>query len=310
MKNRRSSMCKVLLIIIVILNITSCGDAGALIQSNYNDPMDEPATEEEGSDDGIDGSSGNTGGSDGDSDSGSDCECASDSNLNAKNDDEDGPLLGIFPSDVSMDGVNSVRYFVTDDGLVIRSEDTTGDPNPVGGFNGGGTGNKALLGLSLYDGKPVADLTKIELSARLDGGDSHFYLNMQIDCDGNDVWEPANDGIFVVDSDTLPAFHLTDDFQKIIISSADPIFKRVGGANDACGDYPSHLDNVGKPLTVLPPEAKLFYGKTGDGGMPDDLDMPSILLIMNDSGTNTQRIVTIKWVILNGIDEFVFSGNN
>jgi len=208
------------------------------------------------------------------------------------------------PSGVWMDGVNRIMFYTSADGLMIQAEDTTGVPNAAGAFNSGGIGNKAFVGLFEYDSTLVSDLTSIKFTARQDRGTTYFYLNMQVDCDGNGVWD-ASDGIVVADFSTVAGFTLTDSFVTTTILPTDAAFKMVGGPKASCGNLPSHGGLVGVPLTDLPATAVLWNGSTGDGGMPRDTDMASILFVMGDSTTDEQRTMTIQSLSIND-DEYVF----
>ena len=212
-----------------------------------------------------------------------------------------------LPAGVWLDGVNEIDFFSTADGLMMQAADTTAAGILPGAFNGAGTGNKALLGLSGYDGMPAGDLVSIAVTARQDRGSSFFYFNMQVDCDGDDAWT-ASDGIVVVDSDSLPDFALSADgsFVTIALDPADAVFKMVGGPKASCGNIPSHLGGfAGAPLTDLPATAALWNGSTGDGGMPRARPMAAILFVMGDSLNQNFRAMTIQSIDVNG-DSYSF----
>lgn len=218
-------------------------------------------------------------------------------------DGADGVGLSV-PSGVWLDGVNRVMFYASADGLMIQAEDTTGSKNDAGAFNGGGRGNKAFVGLYDYDAMLASDITSIKFTARQDRGTSYFYLNIQVDCDGNGVWD-ASDGIVVADFSTVAGLTLTDSFVTTTILPTDAAFKMVGGPKASCGNLPSHGGLVGAPLTDLPGTAVLWNGSTGDGGMPRDTDMAAILFVMGDSTTDEQRTMTMQSISIND-DEYVF----
>jgi|GEM_PF-3199857 len=207
-----------------------------------------------------------------------------------------------LPAGVWLDGVNEIDFFSTADGLMMQAADTTAAGILPGAFNGAGTGNKALLGLSDYDGMPVSDLSAISVTARQDRGGSFFYFNMQVDCDGDGAWTAA-DGIVVVDSDTVAEFALPADGSLVTIDldPTDAVFKMVGGPKASCGNLPSHLGGAaGSPLTDMPAAAELWNGSTGDGGMPRSSPMAAILFVMGDSANQNFRAMTIQSVDING----------
>jgi hypothetical protein len=213
------------------------------------------------------------------------------------------------PDGVWLDGVNRIRFYTTNDGVVIHADDTSAlaPATPTGAFNGGGTGNKALVGLNGYDGRLVSEISEISVTAKQDRNSSFFYMNMQVDCDGDGAWDPALDGIVVVDSDSLADFLLPADgsFTTIDINPGDSIFKMVGGPKASCGNLPPHIgpgSGSPVPLTDLPATALLFNGDIGDGGMPRDLEMAAILFVMNDSATKVARTMTIESITVNADD--------
>lgn len=209
-----------------------------------------------------------------------------------------------IPADVWLDGVNRIEFFSSTEGLIMQAADTTAAGILAGAFNGAGTGNKALVGLNQYDDMLVSDITDMAVIARRDRGSSFFYFNMQVDCDGDDAFNPAVDGIVVVDSDSLGDFDLVTDAMTVIdIDPADAVFKMVGGPKASCGNLPSHLGGaVGSPLTDMPGTATLWNGSTGDGGMPRDTELAAVLFVMGDSANQQARTMTISSIIFNGTE--------
>ena len=224
----------------------------------------------------------------------------------AGEDGRDGANTAI-PAGVWLDGVNRIEFFSSAEGLVMQAADTTAAGILAGAFNGAGTGNKALIGLNQYNDMRASDITDISVTARRDRGSSFFYFNMQVDCDGDGAFNAANDGIVVVDSDTVADFALaTGVMTTIDLDPADAVFKMVGGPKAGCGNLPSHLGGaVGSPLTDLPATARLWNGSTGDNGMPRDTELAAVLFVMGDSANQQARTMTVESIILNG-DEYSF----
>lgn len=212
-----------------------------------------------------------------------------------------------IPAGIWLNGVNYIDFFSSSDGLIMQAADTTAAGTSPGAFNGPGRGNKALVGVADYDDILVSDIASISVTARLDRGSSIFYFNMQVDCDGDGIFNEANDGIVVVDSDSLADFNLTQGvFTTIDLDPADNVFKMVGGPKASCGNLPSHLGGaVGSPLTDMPATATLWNGSTGDDGMPRDTELAAILFVMGDSQDREFRSVTIESISVNG-DDYIF----
>ncbi len=72
-------------------------------------------------------------------------------------------------------------------GTVLMSTKATGS-QPVGGYNGPGTGNRAILGFGHYDGRPLADIASFALEAtKINGSDltgPELGLLVDLACDG------------------------------------------------------------------------------------------------------------------------------
>lgn len=211
-----------------------------------------------------------------------------------------------IPAGIWLNGVNYIDFYSSADGLILQSSDSTSAGTKPGSFNGTGTGNKAFVGLPGYDGMAVSDIVSLSVIARLDRGSSFFYLNMQVDCDGDGAFNSATDGIVVVDSDSLPDFLLPAGvFTTVDLDPADSIYKMIGGPKASCGNLPSHLGGAALPLTAMPAAATLWNGSTGDNGMPRDTEMAAILFIMGDSANKEFRSTTIESIIVNG-DDYIF----
>lgn len=205
-----------------------------------------------------------------------------------------------IPPGVWLDGVNAVNFYSTSEGLVIKTDNTTNLNTFAGGFNGQGTGNKAYVGLTEFNGMRISDIETIEVEARQDRGTSLAFLNLQVDCNGDGIYDSANDGIIVVDSDASSDVSLSFDFpmtsfRRISFSADQPLFKSVNGS---CG-LPEHLQSKRVSLSALPASARLFNGSTGDFGMPRDTVMPSVLFVMNDSNQKQAKQVTLRELKLN-----------
>ena len=124
--------------------------------------------------------------------------------------------------------VNKTSASLGAEGFVLATQASA--PNPAGAFNGAGTGNKAFLGFEALDGLPVTQLGTVTLRARRDVGSSLLYVNLQIDCDGDGAWNPAVDGIVVVDAGAAPGLALGATFADVTIQPTDAVFTVVGYA--------------------------------------------------------------------------------
>lgn len=191
--------------------------------------------------------------------------------------------------------VNQSTQSPTASGLELSTPATA--PNPLGAFNGSGTGNKLFLGFTGWGGMSPLALADIKLRAKIDRGNASLYLNLQVDCDGDGVFDPAVDGIVAVDKGMAAGLALGPTFTDVTILATDPVFTIVGGgifpAPPKCGLY-SHLGNEGRPLTDLPPTALLWDGSTGDNGMPKNKAMPAVMWVLGDSANLADLAVTVE----------------
>ncbi len=213
--------------------------------------------------------------------------------------DAGAPDTGGFPPGTSAVEVNKATNTLTPEGLVLETFATPA--NPPGGFNGPGAGNKAFLGFSGYDNTLLSALGTIVVRARRDLGTPFFYLNLQVDCDGNGTWEDTVDGIITVDPSALPAIGLDATMTDVTIQPTDPVFKVVGAGMPPgpmkCGLF-SHLSATPLPLTSVPASARLWNGDTGDNGMPRGKVMPAVLFVLGDSNNLADRKVTVESVTI------------
>ena len=126
----------------------------------------------------------------------------------------------------------------------------------------------------------------------------------QVDWDGDGAWNPAVDGIVVVDAGAAPGLALGATFADVTIQPTDAVFTVVGGGAfpggpTKCGLF-SHLGSTRLALSALPAGAKFFGGATGDGGMPKSQPMPAVLFVLGDSSNLAARQVTIASATLGG----------
>src|SRR5690606_473067 len=108
--------------------------------------------------------------------------------------------------------------------------------NPVGGFNGGGTGNKAIAGLSGYHQLKLSDLQKVSFEVKVVSGSQVPYLNVILDlnCDGS-VYK-----ILVVSKNEFePAADAGNGYSLYSITPSESKWRAVGGI-----DVSPHAPNI------------------------------------------------------------------
>jgi len=221
---------------------------------------------------------------------------------------------------------------------VLRTGGVAGTPNLTGAYNGGGTGNKSILGKYGYDQLPIGQLTGIEYTW-------HNVLGL-----GGVFFNPPSAGTvqtpkinLVVDfapsvpGGDLRILLLLDDSLAAAITAAIGTYSNPGGLNvltyawssamNACivnsppnavpgGVVPSvsvganWFENAyswaalvaANPTAILvdafPANPALF--PNGDGGMPAGAVVPSILMTSGDSGNLAKSGKVITSYKVNG----------
>lgn len=192
--------------------------------------------------------------------------------------------------------------------------------NTAGSFNGGGTGNKAILGLRGFDRKPLSDLVSLEYTFRnlLGPGGPFFsppgaatvttpYVNFLVD------FNPFGGG-------DVRVLSLVDDSLSAAITAAIGSYANPGGLNTLTYSWDETKDVLivlappnAVPGGVVPdvtvstswtgnaykwsalkaanPTARFVdafpattASPTGDGGMPVGAVVPAVALVSGDSG--------------------------
>lgn len=199
--------------------------------------------------------------------------------------------------------------------------------NLVGAFNGGGVGNKAILGIQGFDLMPLSLLRSIVWTwremeiAHTNPLAFEVYINVIIEPDP--VAFPGNFKIVSIANNNGP---------PIVCAAATPLGN--GRWNYAWASAPPVLptgpnivqvvNDFGPPFPVVPPDinlgpswpshayfmstilaafpnARLRDASSGDGGLPNSTVTPAILFVVGDSNNVTLVSRLIESVIVNGV---------
>jgi len=185
--------------------------------------------------------------------------------------------------------------------------------NVVGGFNGGGIGNKSILGyrtadltlLSAYSGlqytwKSLATSTSPLL----------VYANMVVEPDP--IGAPGQYKIFVVDPAAVAPLNVCTTVLNGDGSSTttnNPALHNVQVVNDLLGVIPAvnlgplwqdHSYTIASILAVYP-NARFREAASGDGGLPKLQTTPAFMLITGDSATNALLAFSVAAAKFNGV---------
>jgi len=211
--------------------------------------------------------------------------------------------------------VNASGATRTEAGFEMWCHAITGNPNVAGnkGFHGGGAGNMAILGTDFVEGMGLGDFTSLAVSyaLRSAGNDDILgrpYVNLLIDVNGDGSLLK----IGVLDaSSNLPLNLLTDVPSG---GATDHEYTRswIGGGkikvvDELVGVTPSidlgagWLNKVFLISDILAeyPDAKLVSAFPADNGLPADLTMPPLWLVLGDSTYTRYSRVVIRQVSVN-----------
>jgi hypothetical protein len=217
---------------------------------------------------------------------------------------EGGDGVGGIPSGIMPAAINRVQYHIRQSGyLVILEGVDSAATNNVGGFNGAGTGNKAILTIEMDTndtaivGVQLNDITTIRCSARgilRDTGtdfdtDDFLYLNVII----NTTLGPR----ILVASKFLGAtdLPLTTTFKNITFDTTTAKWGIVGGPEFGLND-----NNAGPGLAL--DTAFTEYGTatlsviSDDGGFPSGTPVGPIVFAVGSSNTLEPRRMEFEWV--------------
>ena len=200
---------------------------------------------------------------------------------------------------------------------------TQTDLNNAGAFNGGGTGNKAILGYTGFSGNGLGTLQSIsyrwqELTPEMGiAPASRPYVNLVIERDP--VGAPGDYSIGVtLDAGNSPLLKLgtftglgADQFQYSWNVATDNIQVVNGSAGKMPGvpidastgaGWPNESYRIQDILATFP-NARLVDAASGDGGLPAGsipAITPAIMVIMGDSSFRVMQAKAILETLVNG----------
>jgi len=227
--------------------------------------------------------------------------------------------------------VNAARaeFLPTDADVVLATGART---NTAGGFNGGGTGNKSILGVWGIAGLPLGSLKSLSYTWKnIQGPGGPFfnppggpavqtpYTNILVDFDPNGT---GNIKILVTNDDSLnPAItnaigtyvnpggnneltYAWDDTMDVLIVGQVPPGPGGTAPNVSVGAaWPENSYSM-SDLVANNPDAVLLDVFTGDGGLPAGTVTPALMLISGDSGNITRSGKQISSFEFNGQELF------
>lgn len=183
--------------------------------------------------------------------------------------------------------VNQASAAVEAGALHLRTEPAEND---VGGFEGSGTGNKAIAGLPGLDGAPLSALDHVAIEGTtLDGSDTP-YVNViiDLDCTGSELV------LVVADTTTITPVDLGDGWWRWEWAATDGVWRAVGGLDALLPEHLSESAGALADVAAAYPAACLRDAATGDGGMPQGVTTTAVMLILGDSLNQSQSEIEVS----------------
>lgn len=215
-----------------------------------------------------------------------------------------------FPNRVDC-SVNSARVDgANNDAPILRT--LTGAPL-AGGYNGGGTGSKSILGIDAGHLLPLGALVSLDyritnLMAYNAAPWPLAYVNLLVDVNGDGSLLK----VFIIDPQSLPALLQTtntpnlDGSTTVEFDAASNLVLIVGFLPPVVPTVnlgPSFLQQGFSLASVLAsyPLARLARLNTLDGGLPKVQTLPPFLLVNGDSTNNRTIATRLQAIRLNGV---------
>lgn len=229
-------------------------------------------------------------------------------------------VISLPVNTAAVDGVYS-------DGTVVLR--TGSNVNPAGAFTGGGTGNKAVLGVLGYSGLPIGLLASLEFVwSNVVGPVGPYYIppgaaspvipycNLVVDFNPTGpsdvrVLSLMDSGLGGAISAAIGTYindglnnikHSWSGAMDVLIVNAPPN-PVPGGVPPSVSVGPSWTQNSYSwaALVAANPTATLIDIFTGDGGLPAGAVTPAILLASGDSGNVTKSGKRFSSLEVNGV---------
>lgn len=219
-----------------------------------------------------------------------------------------GPQGPVGPScngDLSVNGllittINKSEAFKVSDGIKVT---LIGGTSSVGNFYGGGTGNKAMVGVTAEDGLPLSQFNKIEITAKHNTPSMYSYANIVVDLDGD--FSTPQDRIILTMAAGLYMQH-TNTMSTQVVHDTDSAWyvSSYGTVNPSTVALNGHLSS-GPPLPLTNLKAQFPNSKISKSGMIYDggysrlCPTASVNLNVGDSTYTQYQETVIKSIKIN-----------
>jgi hypothetical protein len=202
--------------------------------------------------------------------------------------------------DITLDGTTATS-------LAIRLQIKAGT-NAAGGFNGSGTGNRALLGQGTHSGKKLVDLANFSFDAKsVNGADAlSLLLLVDLDCSG------ATSRVFsAAAADLAPGTSQASGYTRYSADTNEAKWHVSGAAiKDPSDNAITLVPSSGAAASLSAflakyPNACIFNGVNSDDGLPKTTPTAGVLLSL---GSSTSIVLSTLFVNRIAIGTDVYEG--
>jgi hypothetical protein len=210
--------------------------------------------------------------------------------------------IGFYDQSVNHARVDLGLDGVTPTSIALRLQ-TNATSNSVGGFNGPGTGNRALLGVAEHNGTPLSALGAIGFDAKSVNGTDGVSILVQADleCDGSQLH------VLEATSTALqPGANIGNGYVRYQASLNQSVWKSAAAAifhpgNPSVTLVPDQSAATPVSLSALLsqfPAACLKNGATGNAGLPKNVPTAAVIFALGTPSTMTYNTVLINRLVI------------
>jgi hypothetical protein len=213
----------------------------------------------------------------------------------------------VLPSGFYDQSVNHARVDLALDGasetsIALRLQ-TNATSNPAGGYNGSGTGNRALLGVAEQNGSLLSAIGAITFDAKSVNGTEGVAVLIQADlaCDGQQLH------VLEASSSALqPGLSIGNGYVRYQAGIGQNVWTSAGAAISHSGNpsitlVPDKSSTTPVSLSALLaqfPGACLKNASTGNADLPKNVPTAAVLFALGTPSTNTYNTVLINRITI------------
>lgn len=207
-----------------------------------------------------------------------------------------------LPTPFANQSVNRAAVEKQPDGVSATSKairfQTSSGANSIGGFNGSGLGNRAILGVGGWQSRPVGQAEPLTFDAKYISGSEGIGANLQIDlkCDGTMI-RVVNASAANIDAQTHSA--VSDGYIRFTASTLAPIWISPTAAITDPGTSAVLVPASGPGVSLSNllskfPAACLKNAVTNAIDLPDRVSTNAVLLSLGSDSTTSENTVFVR----------------